>query len=64
MKIDRGTTRSRVIAELLASWRQQERDALAGEGYRIYARESEEFAEASGPVVTEALGVERRWLAL
>lgn len=54
-----GTTRSRVIGDLLAERRRQQRDALASEGYRFYAQEAEEFAEASGLAVAEVLADER-----
>jgi len=49
-----GTTRSRVIGDLLAALRKQEQDALAREGYRFYSQEAEEFAMRSGPAVSEA----------
>ncbi len=56
---ERRTTRSGVITDLLDAARRRDLDALAKEGYRFFARESEEFAEASGPAVAEALDDDR-----
>jgi metal-responsive CopG/Arc/MetJ family transcriptional regulator len=50
-----GTSRSRVIAQALADIEAQEEARLAAEGYRFYAREANEFAEASATALAEAL---------
>jgi metal-responsive CopG/Arc/MetJ family transcriptional regulator len=50
-----GTNRSRVVAEILSDAAARTRDALAAEGYRFYAEESRDFAEASQPAVSEVL---------
>jgi metal-responsive CopG/Arc/MetJ family transcriptional regulator len=52
---ERGITRSRLVAELLADFKMRQEDALAAEGYQFYAQEAREFAEASGQAVAEAL---------
>lgn len=52
---ERGVSRSKLIADLLADLKMREEDALAAEGYQFYAREAEEFAEASRSAVSEAL---------
>jgi metal-responsive CopG/Arc/MetJ family transcriptional regulator len=54
-----GTTRSAVIADLLAERRAREREALAGEGYRFYADEASEFDLASGAAVAESWNDDR-----
>ena len=56
---ERGTTRSRLIGDLLAKLRHRERDDLASEGYRFYADEALEFAEMSAGAVAEAIGDDR-----
>jgi metal-responsive CopG/Arc/MetJ family transcriptional regulator len=48
-----GTTRSGVIADLLAERRARERETMASEGYRFYAGEASEFDLASGAAVAE-----------
>ena len=55
---ERGISRSRLIAALLADLKMRQEDALAAEGYQFYAREAEEFAEASWSAVLEALAHE------
>jgi metal-responsive CopG/Arc/MetJ family transcriptional regulator len=52
---ERRTSRSAVIAELIMAEAASEQDQLAAEGYRFYARESEEFASASLSAATEAM---------
>ncbi len=49
-----GLGRSRLIADVLATWQAREQDELAAEGYRFYAQESSEFAAASLRAVSEA----------
>ena len=49
------TSRSQVISQALAEVRVREQTRLAEEGYRFYAAEAAEFAEASGPLAAEAL---------
>jgi metal-responsive CopG/Arc/MetJ family transcriptional regulator len=49
-----GRSRSQVISEALADQRAREVEELAREGYAFYAGESEEFAAASLPAVSEA----------
>jgi len=51
-----GTNRSQVISRALSELESRERDEFAREGYLYYASESEEFASASLPAVSEALG--------
>ena len=51
----RAVSRSQLIAELLAQFKQQEEDALAAEGYQFYAHEAEDFAEASRRAVSEVM---------
>lgn len=48
-------SRSQVIGEALAEAQAQEQARLAVEGYRFYAGEASEFAEASAGAVAEAL---------
>ena len=55
----RRETRSRVIGDLLREAQQRELDTLAGEGYRFFAGEAEEFAAASQRAVSEALADDR-----
>ncbi len=50
-----GTNRSRLVTELLKRSRENEREALAREGYRFYAGEAEEFAAQSITAFSEAL---------
>ena len=47
-------SRSGLIARALAQIEAAERDELAAEGYRLYAQEATEFAEASSWAVAEA----------
>ena len=54
-----GMTRSHLISDLLAELHQREQDAFASEGYRFYANESEDFAEASSEAVAEAIADDR-----
>ncbi|UCG12837.1 MAG: hypothetical protein JSU72_20615, partial [Deltaproteobacteria bacterium] len=49
-------SRSRVIAQALSQVRAEEEERLAAEGYRFYAQEASEFAEASAAALAEALG--------
>ena len=49
-----GTSRSQVISTVLAQARERERARLAAEGYRFYAGEAAEFAEASIQAVSAA----------
>ena len=49
------TSRSRVIAQALAEIKTEEEERLAAEGYRFYAQEASEFAEASAAALAEAL---------
>jgi len=53
---EQGTSRSQVLAELIAEMAARERDELAAEGYRFYAQEAEEFATASLRLSSEAIG--------
>jgi metal-responsive CopG/Arc/MetJ family transcriptional regulator len=48
-------SRSRLIARALSEIKASEEERLAAEGYRFYAQEASEFAEASARAVTEAL---------
>ena len=50
-------SRSQVISEALAEAQALEQMRLAAEGYRFYAGEASEFAEASAGAVAEALAV-------
>ena len=52
---ERGTNRSRVVGDLLEALRRREQDSLASEGYRFYAAEAREFADASAKAVAEAV---------
>lgn len=49
------SSRSQVISQVLAEVQTREQTRLAEEGYRFYAAEAAEFAEASGPLAAEAL---------
>jgi metal-responsive CopG/Arc/MetJ family transcriptional regulator len=49
------TSRSHVIAQALAEIKAEEEERIAAEGYRFYAQEASEFAEASGIAAAEAL---------
>lgn len=53
---DQRTSRSSVISELLAHERLRQLDALAREGYELYAREALEFAESTAEAVAESWG--------
>lgn len=48
-------SRSRLIARALFEIKAADQERLAAEGYRFYAREATEFAEASASAVAEAL---------
>ena len=48
-------SRSGLIARVLSEIRAAEEERLAAEGYRFYAREASEFAEAGVGAVAEAL---------
>ena len=50
-----GTSRSQLIGRAIAVLRAQEEEALAREGYGFYAAESDEFAAAILPAVSEAI---------
>jgi hypothetical protein len=50
----RKISRSRLIAQALAVAEAAAKERLAAEGYRFYAGEAAEFAEASAGAVTEA----------
>ncbi|MBN1139393.1 MAG: hypothetical protein JXM73_22640 [Anaerolineae bacterium] len=47
-------SRSRLIARAVAEIKDVEEEQLAAEGYRFYAQEASEFAEASHQAVAEA----------
>jgi metal-responsive CopG/Arc/MetJ family transcriptional regulator len=49
-----GVSRSSLIASALAQMEAADRDRLAAEGYRFYAEESADFAEACSTAVMEA----------
>ena len=51
------TSRSQVIGQVLAELQTREQVRLAEEGYRFYASEAAEFAEASARAAIEALAV-------
>ncbi|MFZ1752863.1 MAG: hypothetical protein WBO46_05020 [Caldilineaceae bacterium] len=51
------SNRSQVISQALAAVQAQEEERLAAEGYRFYANESVEFAEATAPANAEAFAV-------
>lgn len=48
------TSRSQIISMALSAVRTSEEAQLAAEGYRFYAQESTEFADASQQAVAEA----------
>jgi len=48
-------SRSRLIAQALSEIKAEEEERLAAEGYRFYAHEASEFAEASATALAEAL---------
>jgi metal-responsive CopG/Arc/MetJ family transcriptional regulator len=48
-------SRSRLIARVLSELRATEAERLAVEGYRFYAQEATEFAQATAGAVAEAL---------
>ena len=48
-------SRSRLIARALSDIKASEEQRLAAEGYRFYAQEASEFAEASSRAVAESL---------
>lgn len=50
-----GTNRSRLISMALKRWRVAEQQALAAEGYRFYADEAADFADASLSAVAEGM---------
>ena len=47
-------SRSRLIARVLAEMESTEQEHLAAEGYRFYAQEAVEYAEASAGAAMEA----------
>ena len=47
------TSRSRVIADALSQVQAEAEERLAAEGYRFYAQEASEFAQASAAAVAE-----------
>lgn len=49
------TSRSGLIASVLSEIKAAEEERLAVEGYRFYAQEASEYAEASASAVAEAL---------
>ena len=51
----RRISRSRLIAEAITGMERLEAERAAAEGYRYYAAEAAEFAEATGPAVSEAM---------
>lgn len=55
------TSRSQVISQALAQSRVRERERLAAEGYRFYAGEASEFAEASAAAVAQAWDEASGW---
>lgn len=48
-------SRSRLIARASSGIKAAEEERLAAEGYRFYAQEADEFADASASAVAEAL---------
>jgi hypothetical protein len=48
-------SRSRLVARALSEIKAAKEERLAAEGYRFYAQEASEFAEASAGTVAEAL---------
>ena len=50
-------SRSQVISQALAEAQARNERRLAEEGYRFYARESAEFAQASALLVAEAMAI-------
>ena len=50
-----GTSRSRLVTDLLQRFRRNEQEVLAREGYRFYAGEAEEFAAQSAVAFAEAV---------
>lgn len=56
----RRTSRSQVIGQALAQARAREEERLAAQGYRFYAGEAREFAQAAEGAVAEAWA-ERAW---
>jgi metal-responsive CopG/Arc/MetJ family transcriptional regulator len=52
---ERGVSRSRLLAELIAELAARDRDALAAEGYCFYAQEAEEFACSCLPASSEVI---------
>lgn len=51
----RRTNRSQVISQALAAAQAEEEHRLAVEGYRFYAGESVDFAQASAQAVSQAI---------
>jgi metal-responsive CopG/Arc/MetJ family transcriptional regulator len=49
------TNRSQVVGEALTELRRREEEEAAREGYAFFGRQSEEFASASAPAVSDAL---------
>ncbi len=50
------TNRSRVISQIIETFRNAELERIAAEGYRYYAEEAEDFAAASAEAVSDAIG--------
>lgn len=50
-------SRSQVISQALVESQVRNEKRLAEEGYRFFARESAEFAQASGQLVAEAMAI-------
>jgi metal-responsive CopG/Arc/MetJ family transcriptional regulator len=56
-----GMTRSRLIGRALEELRLREKDQLAVEGYRFYAQESREFADATAEAFSEVIDDGSTW---
>lgn len=56
---ERNTSRSHVVADLLAAERHRLRDVAAAEGYRFYSGEAREWAVVTAPAVAEVITHER-----
>lgn len=52
----RKTNRSQVISQALAAVQAAEEERLAAEGYRFYAEEATDFAQAIAPAMAEVVG--------
>jgi len=51
----RNVSRSKLVADALRELQIAEEERLAAEGYRFYAREASDFAQASAGAIGEAL---------